>query len=98
MHCHFSCALWSSEVYEEVDGSLQNVPQALNRGPKLQCTYCEEKGATVGCCHENCRSNYHFECGLADGAAYKVRLVYIEVSLVDVKAIEMAQVVAHSTN
>ena len=24
---HVNCALWSSEVYETVDGSLQNIPQ-----------------------------------------------------------------------
>ncbi len=67
-----SCALWSSEVYEEIDGSLQNVCQAVNRGSKLLCTYCDEKGATVGCCHATCSTNYHFQCGLSDGAAYKV--------------------------
>lgn len=33
---YFSCALWSSEVYEEVDGSLQNISQAIKRGTKLQ--------------------------------------------------------------
>lgn len=29
---HANCALWSAEVYEEVDGSLQNVHLAVNRG------------------------------------------------------------------
>ena len=68
---HINCALWSSEVYEEIDGSLQNVWQALNRGSKLSCTYCGERGATIGCNHNYCDSNYHFECGLNDGAIYK---------------------------
>ena len=68
---HVNCALWSSEVYEEIDGSLQNVWQALNRGAKLSCTYCGERGATIGCNHSYCDSNYHFECGLNDGAIYK---------------------------
>ena len=27
---HVNCALWSSEVYETVDGSLQNVPSAAS--------------------------------------------------------------------
>ena len=67
-----NCALWSSEVYEEVDGSLQNVGQALSRGSRLLCTFCRSKGASVGCCHENCKSNYHFACGVKDGAAFKL--------------------------
>ena len=45
---HVNCALWSSEVYEEVDGSLQNVGQALTRGLKLNCTLCSKKGASIG--------------------------------------------------
>ncbi len=67
---HVNCALWSSEVYEEVDGSLQNVPQAVARGAKLSCTRCKERGATVGCCQAGCDGNYHFACGLRDGASY----------------------------
>ena len=69
---HVNCALWSSEVYEEVDGSLQNVGQALSRGSRLLCTFCRSKGASVGCCHDNCKSNYHFTCGVKDGAAFKL--------------------------
>ena len=68
---HVNCALWSSEVYEEVDGSLQNVGQALSRGSRLLCSFCRSKGASVGCCHDNCKSNYHFACGVKDGAAFK---------------------------
>jgi hypothetical protein len=70
---HANCAMWSSEVYEEVDGSLQNVSQALTRGGKLTCTVCRKKGATTGCCHEYCKENYHFECGLfhSGGAVFK---------------------------
>ena len=45
---HVNCALWSSEVYEEVDGSLQNVEKALTRGSKLFCTLCKKKGASIG--------------------------------------------------
>ena len=68
---HVNCALWSSEVYEEVDGSLQNVGQALSRGAKLNCTVCGKKGATIGCCHEYCKENYHFKCGFEAGAVFK---------------------------
>lgn len=32
---HVNCALWSAEVYEEVDGTLQNVHGAITRGKQL---------------------------------------------------------------
>jgi len=32
---HINCALWSAEVYEEGDGSLQMVHLAIARGRKL---------------------------------------------------------------
>jgi len=32
---HINCALWSAEVYEEGDGSLQMVHLAVARGRKL---------------------------------------------------------------
>ena len=59
-------------MYEEVDGSLQNVAQAVHRGLKLSCTSCGEKGATIGCCHGDCASNFHFACALREaGAVFK---------------------------
>ena len=32
---HVNCALWSAEVFEEVDGSLQHVQAAAKRGRKM---------------------------------------------------------------
>lgn len=59
---HANCALWSSEVYEEIDGSLQNVHSALSRGRSIRCAYCKQKGASVGCCSKGCYETYHFAC------------------------------------
>lgn len=59
---HVNCGLWSSEVYEEVDGSLQNVYLAVSRGRLIKCSACLERGATVGCCHKSCQATYHFLC------------------------------------
>lgn len=59
---HANCALWSSEVFEEIDGSLQNVQLALSRGKLVRCVVCNEKGASVGCCYRNCVKTYHFQC------------------------------------
>ncbi len=45
----------------------------------MTCTYCERKGATVGCCQAGCEANYHFRCGLEDGASYfEDKTVYCE--------------------
>lgn len=59
---HGNCALWSSEVFEEIDGSLQNVQLALSRCKLVRCVVCNEKGASVGCCYRNCVKTYHFQC------------------------------------
>ncbi|KAK9890198.1 hypothetical protein WA026_010309 [Henosepilachna vigintioctopunctata] len=59
---HANCALWSSEVYEEIDGSLQNVHSALLRGRSIKCAVCKQKGASVGCCLKGCYETYHFIC------------------------------------
>jgi hypothetical protein len=59
---HTNCALWSAEVYEEIDGSLQNVHSAISRGRMIKCSKCGLKGATVGCNFRNCGEQYHFQC------------------------------------
>lgn len=59
---HANCALWSSEVYEEIDGSLQNVHGAISRGRSIKCAYCKQKGASIGCCLKGCYETYHFNC------------------------------------
>lgn len=59
---HANCALWSAEVFEEIDGSLQNVHRAMSRGRLISCALCGKKGASVGCCARNCQETYHFMC------------------------------------
>ncbi|XP_066586233.1 histone-lysine N-methyltransferase trithorax [Prorops nasuta] len=59
---HANCALWSNEVFEEIDGSLQNVHSAISRGRLIRCTECGKKGASVGCCAKNCNNTFHYPC------------------------------------
>lgn len=59
---HTNCALWSAEVFEEIDGSLQNVHSAVSRGRQMRCEHCGKRGASVGCCAKNCPESYHFSC------------------------------------
>ncbi|XP_044598470.1 histone-lysine N-methyltransferase trithorax-like, partial [Cotesia glomerata] len=59
---HANCALWSNEVFEEIDGSLQNVHSAISRGRMIRCGECGKKGASVGCCAKNCGNTFHYPC------------------------------------
>ncbi|XP_072319008.1 histone-lysine N-methyltransferase 2A [Eucyclogobius newberryi] len=59
---HINCALWSTDVFEDDDGSLKNVHLAVNRGKEMCCEKCQKPGATVSCCLTSCTNNYHFMC------------------------------------
>ncbi|CAH0760732.1 unnamed protein product [Diatraea saccharalis] len=67
---HANCALWSAEVFEEIDGSLQNVHSAISRGKMIKCAACEMKGASVGCCAKNCSETYHYACARKEKCAF----------------------------
>lgn len=67
---HANCALWSAEVFEEIDGSLQNVHSAISRGKMIKCAVCEIKGASVGCCAKNCSETYHYSCARKETCAF----------------------------
>ncbi|KAI8437655.1 hypothetical protein MSG28_011906 [Choristoneura fumiferana] len=67
---HANCALWSAEVFEEIDGSLQNVHSAISRGKMIKCAACEMKGASVGCCAKNCSETYHYACARKESCAF----------------------------
>ena len=65
---HVNCALWSNEVFEEVDGALQNVYEAMARAGSSRCNLCDAKGATVSCCTRGCTIAFHFPCALQQEA------------------------------
>lgn len=67
---HANCALWSNEVFEEIDGSLQNVHSAISRGRLIRCSECGKKGASIGCCAKNCNNTFHYPCARNIGLAF----------------------------
>uniref|UniRef100_A0A6F9DG44 [histone H3]-lysine(4) N-methyltransferase n=1 Tax=Phallusia mammillata TaxID=59560 RepID=A0A6F9DG44_9ASCI len=69
---HVNCALWSAEVFEQHDGSLQNVHSAASRGKMMKCDYCRMPGATVGCHTRDCPKNYHFMCARNSGCFFQM--------------------------
>lgn len=64
---HLNCALWSSEVYEMLNGGLMNVDQACKRALTLSCFKCHKTGASLRCYRPRCVNSYHFPCALKDG-------------------------------
>ncbi|XP_034116270.1 histone-lysine N-methyltransferase trithorax isoform X1 [Drosophila albomicans] len=67
---HTNCAMWSAEVFEEIDGSLQNVHSAVARGRMIKCTVCGNRGATVGCNVKACGEHYHYPCARSIDCAF----------------------------
>ncbi|RWS24927.1 histone-lysine N-methyltransferase 2C-like isoform X5, partial [Leptotrombidium deliense] len=63
---HLNCALWSSEVYETVNGSLINVDLACKRALNLSCIRCQRNGASLKCFKVRCTNVYHFPCAIKD--------------------------------
>lgn len=69
---HANCAMWSAEVFEEIDGSLQKVHSAISRGRLIKCSGCGQKGATVGCNIRNCGEHYHYPCARRSNCAFMI--------------------------
>jgi len=68
---HAECGVWSSEVWEDINGGiLHGVQKARSRGLKLKCSGCARPGATLGCHRANCTANYHFSCAKACGVLF----------------------------
>lgn len=69
LYVHYRCALWSSEVTQDELGVMSHVVDALRRGAKLNCSFCGERGATLGCAVGACRRSFHIPCALLCGPA-----------------------------
>ena len=67
---HLNCALWSSEVYETLNGDLMNVDVAHGRCKTLECQACKKIGATLGCFKVNCSKVYHLGCAQKSGCMF----------------------------
>ncbi|XP_027001607.2 uncharacterized protein kmt2bb isoform X1 [Tachysurus fulvidraco] len=68
---HVNCAMWSAEVFEEDNGCLMHVHNAVARGRLMRCERCNQTGATVGCCLTSCQSNYHFMCARSRSCVFQ---------------------------
>jgi len=69
---HINCALWSAEVYENEDGALLQVGNAIKRCKTLKCAHvdCKKSGATIGCANKQCKASFHFACAVDAGCQF----------------------------
>ncbi|XP_028966608.1 histone-lysine N-methyltransferase 2D-like [Galendromus occidentalis] len=67
---HLNCALWSSEVYETVNGSLMNVEDACRRARRNRCVRCGMAGASVRCFKMRCTQMFHFGCARSQSCMF----------------------------
>lgn len=69
-YIHLNCALWSSEVYETLNGALMNVDVAYTRGLRTECVVCKNMGATLECFKTRCGNYYHVGCANKQGCMF----------------------------
>ncbi|XP_069119821.1 histone-lysine N-methyltransferase 2C-like isoform X3 [Argopecten irradians] len=69
-YIHLNCALWSSEVYETLNGALMNVDIAYTRGLRTECVVCKNMGATLECFKSRCGNYYHVGCAHKQGCMF----------------------------
>ncbi len=67
---HLNCALWSTEVYETVNGALVNVDVALKRCVSIICVKCHKNGASLKCFKQRCLNCYHLACAMDEKAMF----------------------------
>nr|KAI8735047.1 PHD finger protein 7-like [Biomphalaria glabrata] len=73
---HYFCMLLSSGLFQKTKISdknsilgflLPDIQNEIRRGKKLNCCFCNTKGATIGCCNGKCKKNFHLICGIQNG-------------------------------
>ncbi|XP_031216983.1 PHD finger protein 11A-like [Mastomys coucha] len=78
---HENCLLYSSglvecEAHEPPNAArnfdVKSVKKEIRRGRRLKCSFCNNKGATVGCDLQSCAKNYHLLCAKEDHAILQV--------------------------
>ncbi|XP_046557955.1 uncharacterized protein LOC124267121 [Haliotis rubra] len=76
---HYFCMLFASGLSQsgktETQGIFGFMPgdirRELKRGNRLRCTYCKERGATIGCVVTSCRKAFHLTCGRKKGSLHQ---------------------------
>ena len=81
---HANCALWSYDVYEDIEGGLVNFMISYKRALTTVtlfyynnflisfkiCSHCETSGASLFCYSKKCQNKYHFSCAFSANCAF----------------------------
>ena len=67
---HANCALWSYDVYEDLEGGLINFLIAHKRGLACMCVTCGKSGSTLICNSKKCQNKFHFQCALESNCSF----------------------------
>lgn len=59
---------FNHKVWETDQGTLKGVVKEIRRGRHVKCSYCSQRGATIGCRVPRCNVSYHHACAQAAGA------------------------------
>ncbi|XP_013910794.1 PREDICTED: PHD finger protein 11 [Thamnophis sirtalis] len=78
---HQECLLFSSGFVESEEQNpedlnkrfdVASVVDEIKRGRKLMCSWCHQRGATIGCEIKSCRRTYHYVCAVCDDASTEI--------------------------
>lgn len=78
---HEKCAMWTPEVYLDDNNKIKGLTKGLKRALEIKCSFCEEKGAGLGCYVKDCQKSYHFLCAKTVNSTFvpgKYYLLYCE--------------------
>lgn len=64
---HELCAIWTPEVYLSDTNKFVNLAEASLRCQHLECSFCEEVGAGLGCFEATCKQSFHYLCAKMAG-------------------------------
>lgn len=67
---HLNCALWSTKVYETVNGALMLVDVSLQDASLIPCSKCNRMGASMKCWNTRCKGVFHLNCALDAGCIF----------------------------
>merc|ERR1719509_537886 len=75
---HMNCLLFSSNMItmgtkeEGIKGFLlEDIKKEIKRGHRLKCKFCKNKSATIRCGVRQCKTSFHFPCGLENDVLYQ---------------------------
>jgi len=75
---HHFCLLFASTLGQnglDSDGILgflkEDIEKEVVRGRKVKCSFCKQKGATIGCVRKDCKTSFHYSCSFEKNGLFQ---------------------------